>query len=84
MDEISKAIGAYKACIDLPDDVGDSELGIEASKMLEYARLNATVDNLKFEIAKGLANRVRVATLSDKDCCLLAKALLELANAPRS
>lgn len=82
MDAISKAVGAYKACIYLPDDVRDNELGIEARKMLEYARLGPTLDNLKFEIATGLANRIRVATLNDEDCSLLAKALLELANVP--
>ena len=37
MDEIARAVGAYRACIDLPDDVTDDELRQEAGAMLGHA-----------------------------------------------
>jgi hypothetical protein len=84
MDEISKVKGAYRACIDLPDDVTDAELTAEAVQMLTYARHDVTLDSLKLDIAQGLANRIRVGSLNDANCGALAQAILELANAHRT
>ncbi|MGO9544444.1 MAG: hypothetical protein ACLPPF_06575 [Rhodomicrobium sp.] len=84
MDEITKAIGAYRACIgDLPDDVTDDELKREAETMLHHARDGSSLMSLKGDIANGLANRIRVTSLRNDDCVRLANALLELANTPR-
>ncbi|HTR14398.1 MAG TPA: hypothetical protein VMI72_14385 [Roseiarcus sp.] len=85
MDEITKAIGAYRACIDdLPDDLTEDELKREAETMLRHARDGASLVSLTGDIANGLANRIQVRTLSHDDCVRLANALLELANASRT
>jgi hypothetical protein len=38
MDAIAKGVRAYRACIDLPDDVTDDELKPLVSGLLGYAR----------------------------------------------
>ena len=84
MDEIARAVGAYRACIDLPDDVTDDELRQEAGAMLGHARDGVSLMSLTQDIANGLANRLRLTTISNDDCALLASAVLELVNASRT
>lgn len=82
MDEIARAMGAYRACIDLPDDVTDEELRQEAEAMLSHAREGVSLLSLTQDIANGLANRLQVTTaIHNDDCARLASALLELINA---
>ncbi len=84
MDEIARALGAYRACIDLPDDVMDGELRQEAEAMLGHAREGVSLMSLTQDIANGLANRLQVIGIHNDDCARLASALLELINANRS
>jgi hypothetical protein len=83
MDEIARAMGAYRACIDLPDDVMDGELRQEAEAMLGHAREGVSLMSLTRDIAIGLANRLRITAINHDECAQLASALLELVNAPR-
>ena len=81
MDEIPRAMGAYRACIDLPDDVTDEELRQEAEAMLGHAREGVSLLSLSRDIANGLANRLKVTAIHNDDCARLASALLELIKA---
>ena len=83
MDEIARAIAAYRACIDLPDDVMDGELMQEAEAMLGHAREGVSLMSLTRDIAIGLANRLRITAINHDECAQLASALLDLVNAPR-
>jgi hypothetical protein len=84
MDEIARAMGAYRACIDLPDDVTDDELRQEAEAMLGHAREGVSLLSLTQDIADGLANRLQVTPIHHDDCARLASALLELISANES
>jgi hypothetical protein len=84
MDEIARAMGAYRACVDLPDDVTDEELRQEAEAMLGHAREGVSLLSLTQDIANGLANRLQVTPIHNDDCARLASALLELINANES
>jgi hypothetical protein len=81
MDEIARAMGAYRACIDLPDDVTDDELRQEAEAMLSHAREGVSLLSLTQDIVNGLANRLHVPAIHNDDCARLASALLALINA---
>ena len=83
MDEIARALGAYRACIDFPDDVTEDELRQEAAAMLGHAREGVSLMSLTQGIAIGLANRLRMTTINNDDCAQLASALLELVSDPR-
>ena len=83
MDEIARALGAYRACIDFPDDVTEDELRQEAAAMLGHAREGVSLMSLTQDIAIGLANRLRMTTINNDDCAQLASALLELVSDPR-
>jgi hypothetical protein len=83
MDEIARALGAYRACIDFPDDVTEDELRQEAAAMLGHAREGVSLMSLTQDIAIGLANRLRMTTINNDDCARLASALLELVSDPR-
>ncbi len=52
--------------------------------MLGHARDGVCLMSLTQDIANGLANRLRVTTISNDDCALLASAVLELVNASRT
>ena len=84
MDEVSKGIDAYRACVELPEDVTDLELKTEVEAMLRHARQGASIISLKQDIAVGLTTRLQARSLSDSDCGALAEALMELANGSRS
>jgi hypothetical protein len=84
MDETARALGAYRACIDLPEDVTEDELRQEAIAMLGHARDGVSLMSLTQDIAIGLANRLRIAAINHDDCAQLASALLELVNAART
>jgi hypothetical protein len=84
MDEVSKGIDAYRACVELPDDVTYLELKTEVEAMLRHARQGTSIVSLKQDIAVGLTNRLDARSLSDSDCGALAEALMEVANASRS
>jgi len=83
MDEIARTLGAYRACIDFPDDVTEDELRQEAAAMLGHAREGVSLMSLTQDIAIGLANRLRMTTINNDDCAQLASALLELVSDPR-
>ena len=84
MDEIARAMGAYRACVDLPEDVMDGELRQESEAMLGHAREGVSLMSLTQDIANGLANRLQVTAIHNDDCARLASALLELVNAHRT
>ena len=83
MDEIARALGAYRAYIDFPEDVTEDELRREAAAMLGHARDGVSLMSLTRDIAIGLANRLGVTAINHDDCTQLASALLELVNASR-
>jgi hypothetical protein len=83
MDEIARALGAYRACIDFTEDVTEHDLTQEAAAMLDHAREGVSLMSLAQDIAIGLANRLRITTINHDDCAQLASALLELVSAPR-
>jgi len=83
MDEIARALDAYRACIDFPEDVTEDELRQEAVAMLGHARDGVSLMSLTQDIAIGLANRLRIKSINHDDCAQLASALLELVKAPR-
>ena len=84
MDELARALGAYRACIDFPEDVTEDELRQEAVAMLGHARDGVSLRSLTQDIAIGLANRLRNTAINHDDCAQLAGALLELVNASRT
>jgi len=83
MDEIARALDAYRACIDFPEDVTEDELRQEAVAMLGLPRDGVSLMSLTQDIAIGLANRLRIKSINHDDCAQLASALLELVKAPR-
>jgi transcriptional regulator with XRE-family HTH domain len=82
--ELVKGIGAYRALVDLPDDVSDDELRPLVSRLLGDAQSQVNVDTIALEVAKQIAANFPRAVATQQDRMRLAKAMMELAHAKGS
>jgi hypothetical protein len=80
MDAIAKGVRAYRARIDLPDDVTDDELKPLVSRLLGYARQGNTLEIMHSAILSQIATEFPAPLASDSDRKTLAQALMELAH----
>jgi hypothetical protein len=81
MDAIAKGLRAYRACIDLPDDVTDDRLKPLVTRLLGYARQGNTLEVMNSAILSQIATEFPRALASDSDRKTLAQALIELSHA---
>jgi hypothetical protein len=75
---VPQGVGAYWVCIPLPQEMTPADLESEVTLILEYARTGVPLDDLKAEIANGVANRLHAKGWTDRDCGILAKAIQKL------
>jgi transcriptional regulator with XRE-family HTH domain len=83
--DLVKGISAYRALVELPDDVSDDELRPLVSRLLSDAfQSQVNVDTIAFEVAKQIEANFPRAVATQQDRMRLAEAMMELARAKKS